>query len=47
MQADCESVGRAAARAGVVLLELRPADDGALERMFLALTGDERKESAR
>lgn len=47
VQADCESVGRAAARAGVVLLELRPADDGALERMFLALTGDERKESAR
>ncbi len=47
VQADCESVGRAAAGAGVVLLELRPADDGALERMFLTVTANDRKESGR
>jgi ABC-2 type transport system ATP-binding protein len=34
-----ESVGRAAAAAGVVLLELRPADSGGLEQLFRSLTG--------
>jgi ABC-2 type transport system ATP-binding protein len=36
--ADAEAVGRAAASAGVVLLELRTADTG-LEQFFLGLTG--------
>ncbi|WP_053202229.1 ABC transporter ATP-binding protein [Jiangella muralis] len=36
--ADAEAVGRAALDAGVVLLELRPADSGGLEEMFLRLT---------
>jgi ABC-2 type transport system ATP-binding protein len=36
--ADAEAVGRAAASAGVVLLELRAADTG-LEQFFLGLTG--------
>ena len=35
-----EAVGRAAAAAGVVLVELRPDDHDGLERMFLDLTGD-------
>lgn len=35
---DAETVGRAAAAAGVVLLELRPADSAGLEEMFLRLT---------
>jgi ABC-2 type transport system ATP-binding protein len=39
-QATAEAVGRAAAAAGVVLLELRDADDG-LEQFFLELTGHE------
>lgn len=38
VQADPEQVGRAAAGNGIVLLELRPADDGGLEQMFLTLT---------
>jgi ABC-2 type transport system ATP-binding protein len=38
-QADAEAVGRAAASAGVVLLELRAADTGNLEQFFLGLTG--------
>jgi ABC-2 type transport system ATP-binding protein len=37
-QTDVATVGRAAAEAGVVLLELRPAEDG-LENLFLSLTG--------
>jgi ABC-2 type transport system ATP-binding protein len=37
--AGAETVGQAAADAGVVLLELRPAGSGGLERMFLELTG--------
>ncbi|GLI01528.1 ABC transporter ATP-binding protein [Phytohabitans aurantiacus] len=37
-QADAETVGRVAAAAGAVLLELRPADDGGLEQLFLTLT---------
>lgn len=35
---DAETVGRAALAAGAVLLELRPADSGGLEEMFLRLT---------
>jgi ABC-2 type transport system ATP-binding protein len=42
VQADAERVGRAAAAAGTVLLELRPADEGGLEQMFLALTSNHR-----
>ncbi|HEX8630626.1 MAG TPA: ATP-binding cassette domain-containing protein [Catenuloplanes sp.] len=38
VQADAEAVGQAAANAGVVLLELRPAGSGGLEQMFLSLT---------
>jgi ABC-2 type transport system ATP-binding protein len=34
-----DAVGRAAAAAGVVLLELRPADGGGLEQLFRSLTG--------
>jgi ABC-2 type transport system ATP-binding protein len=37
--AGAEAVGRAAAAAGVVLLELRPADGGGLEELFRSLTG--------
>jgi ABC-2 type transport system ATP-binding protein len=37
-QTDAETVGRAAAAAGLVLLELRPADGGGLEQLFLELT---------
>jgi ABC-2 type transport system ATP-binding protein len=36
--ADAEEVGRAAAAAGVVLLELRPAEGAGLEELFLSLT---------
>ncbi|PSK98704.1 ABC-2 type transport system ATP-binding protein [Haloactinopolyspora alba] len=36
--AEAETVGRVAAGAGIVLLELRPADSGGLEEMFLRLT---------
>nr|WP_296068620.1 ATP-binding cassette domain-containing protein [uncultured Actinoplanes sp.] len=46
--ADAEVVGRAAAEAGLVLLELRPAGSGGLEQMFLTLTaGDSVKEAVR
>ena len=38
VDADAEAVGRAAAAAGVVLLELRPADTAGLEELFLSLT---------
>nr|BFE72227.1 hypothetical protein GCM10020092_055280 [Actinoplanes digitatis] len=38
VQADAETIGRAAAGAGLVLLELRPAGSGGLEQMFLTLT---------
>lgn len=41
VQADAETVGRVAADAGVVLLDLRPADGGGLEQMFLTLTAKE------
>ena len=46
--AGAEAVGRAAADAGLVLLELRPAGSGGLEQMFLTLTaGDSVKEAVR
>jgi ABC-2 type transport system ATP-binding protein len=48
VQAGAESIGRAAADAGLVLLELRPAGSGGLEQMFLTLTaGDSVKEAVR
>ena len=39
-----QQVGKAAAAAGAVLLELRPADGHGLEEMFLALTADDARE---
>jgi ABC-2 type transport system ATP-binding protein len=41
VEAEAEAVGRAAAEAGLVLLELRPADTGGLEQLFLSLTREE------
>jgi ABC-2 type transport system ATP-binding protein len=38
-QAEAAAVGMAAAAVGVPLLELRPADEDGLERLFLSLTG--------
>ncbi|SEE81447.1 ABC transporter ATP-binding protein [Jiangella alba] len=45
--ADAEAVGRAALEAGVVLLELRPADSGGLEEMFLRLTSNHADDSTK
>jgi ABC-2 type transport system ATP-binding protein len=45
--ADPETIGRAAADAGLVLLELRPAGSGGLEQMFLTLTAGKPKEAVR
>jgi ABC-2 type transport system ATP-binding protein len=48
VQSDAETIGRAAADAGLVLLELRPAGGGGLEQMFLTLTaGESVQESVR
>ncbi|HEX9999025.1 MAG TPA: ATP-binding cassette domain-containing protein [Actinoplanes sp.] len=48
VQAGAETIGRAAAEAGLVLLELRPAGSGGLEQMFLTLTaGDTAQEAVR
>jgi ABC-2 type transport system ATP-binding protein len=48
VQSDAETIGRAAADSGLVLLELRPAGSGGLEQMFLTLTaGDSVKEAVR
>ncbi|MFV2088520.1 ABC transporter ATP-binding protein [Micromonospora sp. LOL_021] len=48
VSAPPETVGEVAAAAGAVLLELRPADTGGLEQMFLALTaGDSVREAVR
>jgi ABC-2 type transport system ATP-binding protein len=44
VEAEPEAVGRAAAAAGVVLVELRPADSGGLEQLFLSMTGGAEKE---
>ena len=41
VEAEAEAVGRVAAEAGLVLLELRPADTGGLEQLFLSLTREE------
>jgi ABC-2 type transport system ATP-binding protein len=41
VEAEAEDVGRIAAANGIVLLELRPADTGGLERLFLSLTREE------
>jgi ABC-2 type transport system ATP-binding protein len=41
VEAQAEDVGRIAAANGIVLLELRPADTGGLERLFLSLTREE------
>jgi ABC-2 type transport system ATP-binding protein len=38
VDADAEAIGRAAAGAGTVLLELRPAEGARLEDLFLKLT---------
>jgi ABC-2 type transport system ATP-binding protein len=45
VEAGAEAVGRAAAGAGLVLLELRPADGGGLEELFLSLTSSDREEA--
>jgi ABC-2 type transport system ATP-binding protein len=42
--ASPEQVGKAAAAAGVALVELRPADGAGLEDMFLELTADTQRE---
>ncbi|WP_326551712.1 ABC transporter ATP-binding protein [Micromonospora sp. NBC_01813] len=48
VQAGPEAVGQVAADTGAVLMELRPADNGGLEQMFLALTaGDSVREAVR
>jgi ABC-2 type transport system ATP-binding protein len=41
VEAGAEAIGRIAADRGIVLLELRPADTGGLERLFLSLTREE------
>jgi ABC-2 type transport system ATP-binding protein len=43
-EVDPIEVGRAAAQAGVVLVELRPAEGAGLEEMFLQLTADDARE---
>ena len=43
--ADIAQAGRAAYDGGVVLTELRTADSGGLEEMFLELTADTQRES--
>jgi ABC-2 type transport system ATP-binding protein len=43
---DAETVGRAAAAAQAVLLELRPSDGGGLEQLFLTLTSHDTKDAA-
>jgi ABC-2 type transport system ATP-binding protein len=46
VDAEPEAVGRAAAAAGVVLVELRPADGGGLEELFMSLTANDSLEVA-
>ena len=41
VEAEPETVGRLAAELGVALIELRPADGGGLEQLFLSLTSRE------
>jgi ABC-2 type transport system ATP-binding protein len=45
-EVDPATVGRAAAAAGVALVELRPADGAGLEEMFLQLTSTTQREGA-
>jgi ABC-2 type transport system ATP-binding protein len=45
VEAEAEAVGRVAAASGLVLLELRPADTGGLEELFLSLTSSGREEA--
>jgi ABC-2 type transport system ATP-binding protein len=45
VEADAEAVGRAAAAAGVILTELRPAEGAGLEELFLSLTSNGREEA--
>ena len=47
VQAEAEQVGQVAASISAVLLELRPVDTGGLEELFLTLTANEAKETAR
>jgi ABC-2 type transport system ATP-binding protein len=48
VRAEAEAIGRIAAAAGLILLELRPAGAGGLEQMFLELTaGDSVREAVR
>jgi ABC-2 type transport system ATP-binding protein len=44
-ESDLEQVGRAAAAAGAILLELRQADGAGLEAMFLSLTADDARDN--
>jgi ABC-2 type transport system ATP-binding protein len=44
-EAEPVAVGRVAAAAGVVLVELRPADGAGLEELFLELTADDARET--
>ncbi|GAA2160334.1 ATP-binding cassette domain-containing protein [Pedococcus bigeumensis] len=46
VDADTEHVGAQAARAGIALLELRPAEGAGLEDMFLELTATTQREGA-
>ena len=41
VEAEPETVGRLAAELGLALIELRPADGGGLEQLFLSLTSRE------
>jgi ABC-2 type transport system ATP-binding protein len=43
-EADPVDIGRASAAAGVVLIELKPAEGAGLEEMFLQLTSDDARE---
>ena len=45
VEGEAEAVGRAAAAAGLVLIELRPADTGGLEELYLSLTSSGREEA--
>jgi ABC-2 type transport system ATP-binding protein len=46
VDADPDAVGLVAADAGGALIELRPADSGGLEQLFLSLTSDHEKVAA-
>ncbi|MGI8870375.1 MAG: ATP-binding cassette domain-containing protein [Mycobacteriales bacterium] len=46
-EASPEQVGKAAATAGVALIELRPADGAGLEEMFLQLTSETERDDMR